>query len=507
MASSRASRHHEAAVRTLPLIDTSASAFFRFREVGERVVVTSLEGAWVVLSPDEFTAFRTGKVAEGSELYERLSEKNLLRATYDPARAVDHLRRRQAFIGSGPNLHILVLTLRCNETCVYCHASRAPMSATETDMSLETAERAVDFALSTTSPSVTIEFQGGEPLVRFDTLEHVVAYATERNRALHKQLEFTLVTNLSLMNEERLAWLLTHRVQICTSLDGPRALHDKQRRLPQGSAFDEATTWIRRINEKYKQMGLDPHVYRVEALPTTTRDTLPLAKELVDTYVELGCRAIFLRPVDPFGFAAKTKERVGTSREEYLALYRRVVDYMIELNLSGVEILERYASIFLTKILRGDDPNYLDIRNPCGAAIGQVAYGYDGKIFTCDEGRMLHEDGDDTFLLGDVATSGYREVMGHPTVRAMAIASNLDAQPDCDSCAYHPYCGVCPVHSHRTQGSIFGRMGDSSWCGVHKGIQDYLFEKIGQGDPAVMEVFDRWTIARPRLHFIQAPDP
>ena len=91
---------------------------------------------------------------------------------------------------------------------------------------------------------------------------------------------------------------------------------------------------------------------------------------------------------------------------------------------------------------------------------------------------MLHEMGDSTFLLGDMSTS-YRQLMGHETVRALAIASNLDAQPDCVNCAYNPYCGVCPVHNHKTQGSIFGRMRESTLCAVHKGIQDYLFERIG----------------------------
>ena len=494
---------HGPPVHQLPVLASSQAAFSRFRRIGDRVVVTNLEGGWIVLDADEHAALTRGELEPGSVLHEKLSAGNFLRETFDRSRTVEGLRRRTRFLGSGPNLHIFVLTLRCTTTCAYCHASRAPMSATETDMSFETAERAVDLALSTTSPSVTIEFQGGEPLVRFDTLQHVVEYATERNRGLGKGLEFTLVTNLSSMDEEKLGWLLEHRVQICTSIDGPRALHDKQRKLPGASAFDVTAKWIRRINEAYVEIGLDPHVYRVEALLTTTRDALSRHREIVDTYVELGCRAIFLRPVDPFGFAGRAKERLEYPREEFLAFYRRVVDHMIELNLEGVEILERYASIFLTKILRGDDPNYLDIRSPCGAGIGQVAYGYDGKVFTCDEGRMLHEEGDDTFLIGDVATDSYRGVMGHPTVRALVIASNLDAQPDCDSCAYHPYCGVCPVHSHRTQGSIFGRMRDSTWCAVHKGIQDYLFEKLGEGDPGVREVFERWTTSRPRTHFLQ----
>jgi radical SAM protein with 4Fe4S-binding SPASM domain len=175
-----------------------------------------------------------------------------------------------------------------------------------------------------------------------------------------------------------------------------------------------------------------------------------------------------------------------------------------------VEILERFAAIFLTKILGGLDPNFLDIRSPCGAGIGQIAYNYDGKVFTCDEGRMLHEMGDSTFLLGDVSPSGdttarsnYRDMMTHETVRALAIASNLDAQPDCVNCTYQPYCGVCPVHNHKTQGSIFGRMRESSLCAVHKGIQDYLFSKIGGGDPETLEILQRWTTVRDRTHFLQ----
>jgi His-Xaa-Ser system radical SAM maturase HxsB len=377
------------------------------------------------------------------------------------------------------------------------------MDAVHTDMTPEIAEKSVDFALQTTSPSLTIEFQGGEPLVNFPVVKHIIEYARERNKAVGKTIEFTMVTNLSLMDEEKLKYLLSNRVQICTSIDGPEHLHDKQRRLPGLSSHSVAAKWIKRINEAYGEMGLDTSLYHVEALLTTTREALKYPKEIVDTYVGLGCRALFLRPLDPFGWTEKTGYLVEYPRSEYLAFYRQVVDYMLELNKSGTQILERFASIFLTKILAGQDPNFLDIRSPGGAGIGQIAYSYDAKIFTCDEGRMLHETRDDAFLLGDVRTSTYREIVGHETVRAVAIASVLEGQPDCVNCAYIPYCGIPPVHTHKTQGSIFGHMRESTLCSVHKGIQDYLFEKIGTGDAAVLETFDRWTTIRNRDHFLQ----
>jgi len=481
-------------------------AFFRFRQVGPNVLITNLEGEYLLLTPDEFHAFAEGTVDKASPLYAKLRDGNFVRAEYDVARATEKLRARKRFVGSAPILHAVVVTLRCNETCIYCHASRATMDAVHTDMTPEIAEKTVDFILKTAAPSLTIEFQGGEPLVNFPVVKHLIEYALEKNKTVGKQLEFTMVTNLSLMDEEKMKYLLGRRVQICTSIDGPEHIHDKQRRLPGvgKSAHQAAVGWIKRINEAYGEMGLDTTLYHVEALLTTTRDTLPLYKQVVDTYVSLGCKALFLRPLDPFGWSEKTSYRIDYPRSEYMAFYRNAVDYMIELNKQGVQVLERFASIFLTKILRGEDPNFLDIRNPGGAGIGQIAYSYDGAIFTCDEGRMLHESGDDTFRLGDVFKSTPREIIGHETVRAVAIASNLDGQPDCVNCTYVPYCGVPPVHTHKTQGHIFGHIRESTLCAVHKGIQDYLFEKLAENDPATRQVFERWTTVRPREHFLQS---
>ncbi len=481
-------------------------AFFRYRQIGDdAIVVSNLEGNWLVLSREDFTRYARGEVDPGSDLYERLSSKNFLRATYDVQAAAERIKARKYFIHAGPLLHVMVVTLRCNETCVYCHASRANMDAVHTDMTPEIAEKAVDLALSTTNNFVTIEFQGGEPLVNFPVVKHIIEYATERNKQIGKRLEFTMVSNFSLMDEEKLEYLLRNKVQLCTSIDGPEELHNAQRKLPTTlNAYQAAAKWIKRINEAYVEIGLDPTLYHVEALMTTTKATLSQWKQVVDTYVALGCKTIFLRPIDPFGFAERARLRLEYPRGAYLEFYRNAVDYMLELNAKGVEILERYAAIFLTKILRGEDPNFLDNRSPAGAGIGQLAYSYDGTVYTCDEGRMLAASGDPTFELGTVDTP-YRKIVGHETVRAMAIATNLEQQPDCVNCAYNPYCGTNAAYNFKAQGSIFGRMRDNNVCSVHKGIQDYLFERLAEGKPEVLAAFERWTTIRPREHFVQDP--
>ena len=475
----------------------------RHRKVGAAVLLTTHFGDWVFVSEQEFAGLMQGQLESGSELERRLRDKGFLVDSLDSNALAQRLRHKKSFLRYGPNLHVLVVTLRCNATCVYCHASRAPMDRVDTDMSRETAEKCVDLALRSTAPRITLEFQGGEPLANFPVVQHAIEYALAKNRAYGKELEFTMVSNLSLMDDERLDYLVRHKVQICTSIDGPPALHDKQRILAGGSAFDKAAHWIRAINQRYVDLGLDPTLYHVEALITVTRAALDHPRQIVDTYLAVGCRALFLRPLDPFGFASETSHKIEYARRSYLDFYREAVDYMLEKNAAGSEILERYAAIFLTKILTDDDPNFLDIRSPCGAGIGQLAYNYDGSLFTCDEGRMLHEMGDDLFMLGTAGEAKYRELMTHDTVRAMLAASNLDAQPDCVSCTYAAYCGICPVHNYETQGSLHGRMRESDWCQVHKGIQDYLFEKLLQDDAEVVRTLTRWTTSRERSHFLQ----
>ncbi len=130
------------------------------------------------------------------------------------------------------------------------------------------------------------------------------------------------------------------------------------------------------------------------------------------------------------------------------------------------------------------------MRSPCGAGIGQMAYNWDGGIYTCDEGRMLARMGDDTFKIGDAAQGSYAEDVSHPAVRALTVASTLDNQVSCSNCAYKPYCGVCPVQCYKEQGDIMGRMPTNSRCKISMGILDLLFERLQ--DPRNEKIFRAW---------------
>ncbi len=475
---------------------------FNHRAIGGRYVVSNDLGDHLFLTPDELRRLYEGDTVPGDGLYERLVQANLVAAKVDVKAQAERWKRKHQYLFYGPTLHAFVLTHRCNHGCQYCHSSIVGMDRTDTDMSIETAERAVDLVFQTTSPGVNIEFQGGEPLANWDVLQHIVEYARQKNALAGKTLSFSLVTNLSLMDDDKLDYLIDRKVQLCTSLDGPEDLHNKIRIYKDGNAHASVVGWMRKINQRYKDMGLDPNLYRVEALPTVTRPGLTRWKDIVDQYVEVGCKAIFLRKLDPFGFAARSYKTLGYTMDEFLDFYANAAEYILDLNKKGVQVMERHAALMLAKILTDQEPNYLDLRTPGGACIGQIGYAPDGSIYSSDEGRFVASMGDEMFKIGTVADT-YHQLITNAHTRAMVMAGLNDTQPDCVTCVYKPWCGQQVEYNYKTQGSLQGRMRDSVWCKKHKRVFDWLMARLERADAEEMKIFERWTSTRVLDHYLQ----
>ena len=464
------------------------TGFFRFRRLGDSYLITNDYGRHRFLSAAEFQVFVEGALDEKSALYTKLAQDGFIRDRMDFEALTAVWKGRNRFLWMGPSLHIVVVTLRCNHRCLYCQANSVSMKDTSCDMSLETADKVVDRVLETTSPSVTLEFQGGEPLANWPVVSHIIESIRRKNRKAGKSLWINLVSNLTLLDEEKLDFLLKNEVNFCTSIDGPADLHDKNRVFVGGTSHADVVRWFKRIHKRTAKKA-----FRIDALLTVTRYSLPRHKEIVDQYVALGARGIFLRPLSRLGLARETWDKIGYEADQFLEFYRRSLDYILEVN-KKKNFIERSASIYLAKILSDQDPNFLDTRSPCGAAIGQIAYNFDGGIYTCDEGRMLSRMGDESFRIGSVSEGSYQEAVSHPTVRAISVASTLDNQVKCSSCAYKPYCGVCPIQCYAEQGDIMGRMPTNSRCRISMGTLDYLFEKLK--DPKNETIFRRWIRTR-----------
>ncbi len=449
----------------LEKIKLDKAGFFRYRKISERYLLTTETGEFVFLSEEEFKSFIEGALDKESLIYGVLDEKNFLPKNDNTKEAISRYRCKYDYLRRGTSLHIVIPTLRCNHRCIYCHAKAQPCNAKGYDMDKKTAKRVVDTIFKSPSPYITIEFQGGEPLLNWDILKLITCLAISKNRVAKKNLNILIVSNFTLLTEEKLSFLLKHKIGICTSLDGPKFIHDHNRPMIDGrSSYELTTHWLKRL--AYLRRGYS------NALVTVSRQSLMYPIEIINEYLKWGMNAVPLRPVSVLGYAGDRRDALGITAEEFLFFYRKALDYMVELNeITGERISERMAKVCLKKIFEPRDPSYLDMRSPCGAGCGQLAYFYDGSVYTCDEARML---GNDSFKLGNVHKDSYLELMQSKQIKAAVFASSLDGLY-CDYCGYKPYCGVCPVVNWKEYGTLYAQACRSFICKVHKGMFDYLF--------------------------------
>lgn len=483
-----------------PAVAAEQLGFFRWGRVAGKVLVTTDGGDWAFLSNEELGDLLAGRIVNAHPRFQEFQSKGFLRDGLDLDALAQRVAARNRHVARGPSLHVVVLTLRCHPNCLHCQTGARPVNAIPADMTPETAEKIVDLAFQSNSPSITFEFQGGEPLLNFEVLRHLVEFARARKERVGKTVGFSLVSNFTNMTEEAAEWLIANDVLVSTTLDGPPSVHDANRKWKGGSAHADVVRWLDYFNGRYSALGRDARVWHVEALMTTTRSTLDAWREVVDEYVARGLRTIHLRPLNPASFGSAAWPSIGYTAEEYLRFYRQALDYILELNRKGVDILERTASIFLTKILTSEDPGVVDMQSPCGSGTGQVAYNCDGRVFPCDEARLVDAMGDSMFELGHVRELTLPDVLRHSTVRTIAAASLLDAQPMCADCWNKPFCGVCPVFSYVTQSNLFGQRPRTFKCKEHMDVSAKLFELLAnENDTRTVEILKGWTTNRPRL--------
>ncbi len=468
---------------------------FYFDEFGKKYLLTNDFGNYVFLSSEEFKNFLEEKLNKKSKIYLDLWKKGFIKhdlSQYEDLK--EQCRRCKASLFSGPGLHIVVVTKRCNQSCIYCQASAKGMSDKSLDMDTNTAKKAVDMILQTPNNFITIEFQGGEPLANWDTVKFIIQYAKKEAKRKRKVAKFSLVTNLSLMDENKLKFLTDELVGICTSLDGPREVHNYNRPYADGDSYKETVKWIKKYEERRKFLKKEgKELTRIGALVTISRKSLAYPKEIIDEYLKLNLTGIHLRSLSYLGYSGgPLKEKIGYSPEEFITFWKKAVDYIIKINLEGNNFHERGVQIMAKKILKKEDPGYTELNSPCGAGRSQLLYDYDGSIYTCDEGRMIE---DDTFKIGNLGKDDYEKIIQSDTLQAVLAASILENQP-CVDCVYKPYCGICPVQNYGMYGTLFPPIKNTDRCKINKAQFEYIFSKIRKDK--YRKIFESWISTQKR---------
>ena len=458
--------------------------FFNFRQLGDKILITNDIGKFMFISKTELDGLIRDQIDYSSELGKRLVENYFcydgsLLAFSDVLKS--YYRDMKSYLLSSTALHIFALTNACNADCVYCQAHSDALCKTGM-MSYENAKKAVDIALSVPDRYLSFEFQGGEPLLNFGVLKYIIEYSEGAAKDKNKIVNYNLVSNLTLLNDEMLEFLLKHNVSISTSIDGGCDLHDKNRPLKNGcSSYEELCKGIHILEDSNTRYG---------AIQTTTKMSLDCARSIIDEYIANGLDCVFIRSLTPLGCASANWERIGYTPDEFIRFYKECLDYIIELNQKGTYIKENFASILLTKIIKGYSLNYMELRSPCGAGIGQIAYNYDGKIYTCDEGRMLAEMGNTAFMMGTTDNS-YEELINSAVCKAVCVSSIVEAIPGCSDCVYSPYCCKCPVVNYSMEHNVYTRDANDYKCRINRGILDLLFSYMT--DMNIRTVFESWV--------------
>lgn len=461
---------------------------FRFTALdGDRYVLSNMTGEYHVASRPTVEQLTKHQLPPSSDQYRSLKSKHFL-LDDDSNVAIDLLalkvRTKLERLSNFTGLHLFVVTLRCEHSCPYCQVSRQNDDKSDFDMTPEVADKALDLVFRSPSPNIKIEFQGGEPMLNFPMIQHIVEGALARNAVAKRNLGFVIATNLAVVTDEILAYCEKHFIHISTSLDGPADLHNRNRPRPGGDSHQRAVLGIKRVRDV---LGRD----QVSAVMTTTAASLERVRDIIDEYIALDFHGIFLRPLSPYGFAVKTKWFAAYDRSSWLKFYFDGLDYIIELNKRGVRFTEFLASTILSKMLTPFQPGFVDLMSPAGIGLGALVYNYDGSVYASDESRMLAEMGDQTFRLGTV-DDAYEELLLSDKLLDPLEQSFAASAPMCSTCAFEPYCGADPVYHHAMQRDFVGHKPTSDFCHRNMAIFRGLISRM-EADPEIRQIFLTWA--------------
>ena len=465
---------------------------FRFARFESEELLVNEAGEFLFSPAGTTGKLLDGAIDCGSELYKSLKAKHFI---YDDATSplfdllATKIRTKHNHVFGGTKLHIFVVTLRCEHSCHYCQVSRQTAAHGEYDMSAQTADRSIALMLDSPSPHVTLELQGGEPLLAFDRIQYIVPRAKEQAAKRGKNIDIVVTTNLACATDDMLRYFRDEGIKISTSLDGPAFLHNKNRPRPGNDSHERAIDGIERSRSI---LGYE----NVAALMTTTAASLDHVRAIIDEYVRLDFHSIFLRPISPYGFALKTRSKTGYEMECFLKFYKEGLSYILGLNRSGYRLAEIYAQILLTKILTPHSTGYVDLQSPAGEAWNVLVYNYDGDVFASDEARMLAEMRDWTFRLGNVHSASRTSLFTGEAALRMFEASCNQSLAGCSDCAFQSYCGADPIYHHATQGDMYGHRPTSGFCQRNMDSIRHLFKFIREDDPETMRIFWSWITGR-----------
>ena len=457
---------------------------FRYESFEDKEILVNEVGDYLFCPLGTASRVVSHQLSEKEELYHDLLANFFISPSPIPPTLdvyATRLRTKKSFLDHFTELHIFVLTLRCNQNCVYCQASSQKECAMGKDMQVVDLERAVELMFKSPAEHLTMEFQGGEPSLVPQLVRKGIEKAEELNQIYHRQLTYVLCTNCVNLTDEVLSCCKEYNVLISTSLDGPKELHNFNR--GKSDSYEKVVAGIERAR---RWLGED----RVSALMTTSEKALDYPREIVDAYRENGFHSLFVRALNPYGLAVDNKDW-NEYTERFIDFYKQILEYIIDINKSGELFVEEFTRIILQKILTPFSVGFVDLQSPAGIVNSVVVYNYDGYVYASDESRMLAEEGDYTFRLGSIQDP-YELLFYGKKVSNFAECWATEAIAGCSDCVFQTYCGADPVRNYSTQGDMYGFRPSSLFCKKNKAIISHVLSLLKNREHELMPIFSNW---------------
>ena len=323
----------------------------------------------------------------------------------------------------------------CNLNCGYCFASQGKYHGERALMSFEVGRRALDFLVENSGSrhNLEVDFFGGEPLMNFDVVKQLVAYARSVEKERGKNFRFTLTTNGMLIDDDVIDFCNREMSNVVLSLDGRKEINDRTRVDYAGNgSYDRIVPKFQKLvkargGKNYYMRGTFTH-----ANPDFTNDVFHMADL---GFTELSMEPVVCAPDDP---AALTEQDLAVVKEQYELLafdmLRREKEgnpitfyhYMLDLE-NGPCIYKRISG--------------------CGSGTEYMAVTPWGDLYPCHQFV-----GEEAYKLGDIWSG-----VSNSALREEFRACNAYARPECRDCWAKLYCsGGCAANAYHASGSIRG---------------------------------------------------
>ena len=323
----------------------------------------------------------------------------------------------------------------CNLNCSYCFASQGKYHGDRALMSFEVGKRALDFLIENSGhrTNLEVDFFGGEPLMNWDVVKQLVAYARTQEEPHHKKFRFTLTTNGMLIDDDVIDFANREMSNVVLSLDGRKEIHDRLRVDYAGNgSYDRIVPRFQKLvasrgGKNYYMRGTFTH-----ANPDFTKDVFHMADL---GFTELSMEPVVCAPGDP---AALTPEDLEIVKEQYELLAKD----MLRREKEGKPITFYHYMLDLT----GGPCVYKRISG-CGSGTEYMAVTPWGDLYPCHQFV-----GEEKYKLGNIWDG-----VTNTALREDFRACNAYARKECDDCWARLYCsGGCAANAYHATGSIRG---------------------------------------------------